>query len=646
MIVPNNTALRLLQDPPQAGVNNLLRDAALRLADEGKTPEEAVQFIEENLDCTKLRPGRRIKPGEIERQVARAFDYVNQGGPPGMSWPRLDADHLRQVVSSGGFPTRNRVAVPTEEILGTLFPGDPRVWTGDALDAVLPAQPLSKQKDPSLRQFIVPSPALAASAKTQEGKLSGRALENIGPRRYLVVEGDETSKAEQAAVLRHLARFAPLVLVVDSAGKSLHGWFCCKAADEDTQEAFFREATKLGADAGIWTRNQVVRMPGGLRDGKKRQHVVLYEPEKIGATWRPIQERIRVTEFRGLNIPEPPAEVSLLNDGWLTRGGHALLIGITGGGKSSVFFQMAYHFALGLPCLGFEPNGPLKVMLLQVENGHLEMFKMATTARHLLKPDGAQDVMLAEAVTVLTPEKSLPSLFAEDGDFARRIRQEAPDLVLLDSLYTWLPKRTVLDTEGLMDTLHGYMLPLAKEVGFGWFMSHHAPRNEAHRLVEDRNRVTDTYAGSGGQFIIDDFRASVLLVPLKHTAKVCKLVPAKGSARLGWDIPERWVRWIGDGHLGWQEMTPAEIEAVESEAAESRENKVNRRRAQEAAAKRDAVFRAIPEEGISQKDLGLQTAVPTTTLRRCLEQLQASGRIIREDQAGPHASPIIRRAQP
>ena len=65
----------------------------------------------------------------------------------------------------------------------------------------------------------------ARSGLTQEDKQSAHALSITGPRRFLVIEQDRGAIDEQAAMLLHLGRDAPLALVVHSGSKSIHGWF-------------------------------------------------------------------------------------------------------------------------------------------------------------------------------------------------------------------------------------------------------------------------------------------------------------------------------------------------------------------------------------------------------------------------------------
>jgi hypothetical protein len=158
------------------------------------------------------------------------------------------------------------------------------------------------------QQFIVPSAMSARGGKTKQGKQSARSLSNVGPRQYLVVEFDlspdlpnEIGKVvleieerfgfslknicEQ--LLLHLARQndLPLVLIVDSGGKSLHGWFNCTELDEPSVRAFFDTAVAIGADPATWCPCQWVRLPGGIRreSGKPpiRQTVTYFDPSAV-----------------------------------------------------------------------------------------------------------------------------------------------------------------------------------------------------------------------------------------------------------------------------------------------------------------------------------------------------------------------------
>jgi hypothetical protein len=116
---------------------------------------------------------------------------------------------------------------------------------------------------------------------TQEGKQSAHALSITGPRRFLVVEFDQGHVDEHAALLLHLAEFAPLTMAVHSGGKSIHGWFARQDRSGSLLRRFMRYAVSLGADHATWCKSQFVRMPDGLRANGRRQTVLYFDPATI-----------------------------------------------------------------------------------------------------------------------------------------------------------------------------------------------------------------------------------------------------------------------------------------------------------------------------------------------------------------------------
>jgi hypothetical protein len=115
----------------------------------------------------------------------------------------------------------------------------------------------------------------------KNGRKSQRSLDNTGMRRFLVIEQDSGTPDEQSAVLLHLAQSAPLALAVHSGGKSIHGWFFCEGVAEPRLRSFMNYAVSIGADRATWTRSQLVRMPGGVRECGKRQAVLFFNPEVL-----------------------------------------------------------------------------------------------------------------------------------------------------------------------------------------------------------------------------------------------------------------------------------------------------------------------------------------------------------------------------
>jgi hypothetical protein len=170
----------------------------------------------------------------------------------------------------------------TEEIVDRLFPGNPLLCAGRNCYRFDTKPREGWRGGLAERQLIVPSPMSAIRGTTKTGERSKHTLENTGPRRFLVCEFDTGTTDDHAALLLHLAGYAPLVLAVHSGNRSLHGWFYVHGQPDAKLERFFRYAVSLGADPILWSRTQFARMPDGVRDSGKRQPVYFFNPAAVG----------------------------------------------------------------------------------------------------------------------------------------------------------------------------------------------------------------------------------------------------------------------------------------------------------------------------------------------------------------------------
>jgi hypothetical protein len=212
------------------------------------------------------------------------------------AWPTADQELRAKIVREGiklpdlweASPVRPEDNRPrAEELIDALFPGNPLLCVGYSPGSFA-TKPREEFRAPLARcPFITPSPMSAPTGVTLDGRISAHTLANTGPRKFLVVEFDEGSLDEHAALLWHLADFGPLTLAVHSGGKSLHGWFAVKNATEERLLRFFRYAASLGADPSTWTRSQFVRMPDGTRKGGQRQAVFYFNPATLNAKGQP-----------------------------------------------------------------------------------------------------------------------------------------------------------------------------------------------------------------------------------------------------------------------------------------------------------------------------------------------------------------------
>jgi hypothetical protein len=98
-------------------------------------------------------------------------------------------------------------------------------------------------------------------------------------RRFVVVESDLLSRDEVGAVFRYLIECGlKLVAVVDTAGKSLHGWFEFPE-DEEVMNDLRLILPALKCDPKMLTPSQPARLPGAMRDGKRQKLIFLAKEE-------------------------------------------------------------------------------------------------------------------------------------------------------------------------------------------------------------------------------------------------------------------------------------------------------------------------------------------------------------------------------
>jgi len=290
--------LDLLASPPQhgGGVHQWLFKVARHLH-----AHFAPQEIADRLAVAVAGCGRRVAPGEIIAAVNNSAScaWKPSGGAPRPSggvatvsvaktspkWPEPVSGQIRAIAEADPDALellRRASPVKISEdhhdadcLLERLFPGDPLLCFAQGVSSAFIIRRSTRDIARNV-SHIVPSPMKAKRGLTKVGKPSPRCLDNTGPRYYLITEFDQGDHSTQAAVIRHLATLAPLVMVVDSAGKSLHAWWRCYGQPEARVKTFFKHAVQLGADPATWTRCQLVRMPLGWRHEKDRRQNVLF----------------------------------------------------------------------------------------------------------------------------------------------------------------------------------------------------------------------------------------------------------------------------------------------------------------------------------------------------------------------------------
>lgn len=234
---------------------------ALRSAIAGGQPSEL------NQRGTSPEAKRRLKEAQRRHQLELRGRSSHEQILKEHRWIYADIQRDTKDVLASDLTTHGR------HILD-LFRPDDVVWIGDKYDSGSSRHEQNFKPAEEWLQAGHLSGQLTCPAAFRTGSIS-RSNDNVLHRRFLVVESDVLSKDEVGAVFRWLRDEVGLNLraVVDTAGKSLHGWFDYPKKAVLDQLAII--LPQLGCDPGLFRASQPCRMPGALRDGKYQKLVYL-----------------------------------------------------------------------------------------------------------------------------------------------------------------------------------------------------------------------------------------------------------------------------------------------------------------------------------------------------------------------------------
>jgi hypothetical protein len=228
---------------------------------------------------------------DVNRRLAaihKPYNKRRRRPIPGLDRERLTKEARRELLDKFAWPYDKIIAdsddainEPVQEhylqIFG-LFVDHDTVWCGrDVWDTGSPKHAwrfrlvrewLAERSCPG--QFIAPS--------TFKLGTYSRAAVNVLYRRFLVIESDTLGRDEIGAVFRWLDVSVGLRLraIVDTAGKSLHGWFDYPGAG--VLKRLTQWLPRLGCDPAMFNPAQPCRLPGALRDGRYQKLIFIRKP--------------------------------------------------------------------------------------------------------------------------------------------------------------------------------------------------------------------------------------------------------------------------------------------------------------------------------------------------------------------------------
>jgi hypothetical protein len=276
----------------------------------------------ELLNAAAAHVGRHVSVREVRDAVKNAVRWNSSRGgsltplqelePPELRWPEPDLEEINSIVRVGPrhrnlwdsspekYPNGQRC---TETLIDLLYPGNPLLCCGRESWLFATRRREVWRSHLHRLPLIVPNPMRAVWGRTDggTGHWSEHTLSNTGARHFLVIEFDFAPYGHDghtptiwapvvhawrsagvtvtdacAALLLHLGKSANLALIVNSGGKSLHGWFPCREADEHRLALWMRCAVRIGACTSTWSRSQFVRMPDGTRQGSGHRQAIEY----------------------------------------------------------------------------------------------------------------------------------------------------------------------------------------------------------------------------------------------------------------------------------------------------------------------------------------------------------------------------------
>ena len=281
------TADRLAAAPQAGGTHAWLAQVASGVS-HVLTPDKCFAFLRR---CCDVHVAHRSVPDrEIEAAVELAYGDHGAGaggavnyGRQAIEWPEANADVIKRLLETADpvFDGTTSTGLKPADVLPLLFRPGELVCTGVESERAVVRPVEAAVMDADGLQFICVNPMRGSMAMNNAGRPSVRCQNNVMLRRYLVAEFDDASlgKRGQAQLATALAEKAPLVMAVDSGGKSVHAWFYVEGMARQDQARFFAVACLLGADATRWDICGWLRMPGGTRvkaDGSHARQRILY----------------------------------------------------------------------------------------------------------------------------------------------------------------------------------------------------------------------------------------------------------------------------------------------------------------------------------------------------------------------------------
>lgn len=286
------TALRNL---PASGGNGC-HVALLSVANVGRAAGVSREQVEQDLKVRVVNHGtRKVTDREVEAAVNTAFSRISK--PKRRERFEIDGEKfLKAILARGAEWTKADLweASPVKvdwraerdgvEALRRLYTAEEHLFLGERHEAgagnvATVLEWIRRFEHGVVPPHIIPNPLTGREAMTKDGKLSYRADACVKRFAFAVIEFDKLSIEEQVAFWAGAK--LPVVALIDSGGKSIHGWVRIDAADADEWEErvegrLFDLLNPLGVDGSCKNEARLSRTPGHKRKETGNWQRLLY----------------------------------------------------------------------------------------------------------------------------------------------------------------------------------------------------------------------------------------------------------------------------------------------------------------------------------------------------------------------------------